>query len=286
MTTMKPGLAPTMMLGLALLAGSPVRAQEAAPAPAPTPAQDVTPGAGREGVVHVNAVKNPEMHAYRAIVAGLDMFDDQHALAPAAPKLLFKVSGRGGKPLEGPLPSAKLTADDFDLPLTIDQATALFTVPRNRQAWDSRAELRLSRKRSDIKVMPWVRTPGLPEDQRRLGDLRLECKVMIAIVKEEIPFWADALVDSILLTRDWCSFFSKEDRRWSVDVPARLSGAYIEDGNRSAKLRVHEREFEIALADPAWSNDAIIHLAFAPAADATARPAGPVSPGAAAGDAQ
>lgn len=68
------------------------------------------------------------------------------------------------------------------------------------KAWDSKAELRLSRKRKEAKVVPWVRSPGLLGTQRCLGDLRLECKVQIAIVKEEMPFWVDALVDSLILT--------------------------------------------------------------------------------------
>jgi hypothetical protein len=241
------------MLGLALLSSSAVRAQE-----------DVAPGAGHEGVVHVNAVKNPEMHAYRAIVAGLDMFDDQHALAPAVPKLLFQVQARNGMPLSSPLPGAKLTADDFDLPLPIDEASALFTVPRNQQAWDSKAELRLSRKRNQVKVVPWVRSPGLLDNQRRLGDLRLQCKVMIAVAKEEIPLWADMLIDSLLLTRDWCSFFKDQDRQWSEQAPARLSAATLHEGGRTLALKVDERQFELPLADPSWGNDAVIDLEFAP----------------------
>jgi hypothetical protein len=255
-------LTPAMMLGLALLSSNAVRAQETPAAQAPT--QDVAPGAGHEGVVHVNAVKNPEMHAYRAIVAGLDKFDDEHALAPKVPKLLFKVSARNGTPLPGPLPSAKLTADDFDLPLPIDQASALFTVPRNQQAWDSKAEFRLSRKRNEVKAMPWIRSPGVPDNQRRLGDLRLQCKVMIAIAKEEIPLWADMLVDSILLTRDWCSFFKDQDRAWSEQVPAKLAAATLHEGERTLALKVHGREFELPLADPSWGNDAIVDLEFAP----------------------
>jgi hypothetical protein len=251
------------MLGFALLAGA-VRAQDPAPATAPASAQDVAPGAGHDGVVHVNAVKNPEMHAYRAIVVGLDMFDDQHALAPRVPRLLFMAQARNGSPLAGPLPTAKLSADDFDLPLPID-AGALFTVPRNQQAWDAKAELRLSFKRSQVKVVPWVRTPGLAENQRRLGDLRLECKVLIAVVKEEIPFWADALVDSVLLTRDWCGFFKDRDRQWSQQAPALLSAAVLHEGERRLALNVHDREFELPLADPSWGNDAIVELEFAPA---------------------
>jgi hypothetical protein len=254
------GLLPKLpLIGLLVLAACAAQAQEAQ-----APARDVDPGAGREGVVHVNAVKNPEMHAYRAIVAGLDMFDDQHALAPAVPQLLFKVSARNGLPLDGALPTARLFADDFDLALPIG-TDALFTVPRNRQAWDSKAELRLSRKRREVKVMPWIRSPGLQDNQRRLGDLRLECKVMIAVAKEEIPFWADALIDSLLLTRDWCGFFKNEDRRWSVQAEAQLARAVLREGERTLALEVHEHTFELPLADPLWSNDAIVDLQFAPA---------------------
>lgn len=275
---MRP-LAPAVMLGLALLVAGAVRAQDA------QPTQDVAPGAAQEGVVHVNAVKNPEMHAYRAIAAGLDMFDEQHALAPAVPRLLFKVEARNGAPLADPLPTAKLSADDFDLALPID-ADAFFTVPRSQRAWDTKAELRLSRKRNQVKVVPWVRTPGLATNQRRLGDLRLECKVLIAIVKEEIPFWADALVDSVLLTRDWCGFFKDNDRRWSQQEPAALSAAVLREGERSLALKVHGHEFDVPLADPRWSNEAIVELEFAPAAPATPTVAASGTPSAppAAGD--
>lgn len=151
-------------------------------------AQDVEPGARPgatgEGVVHVNAIKNPEMHSYRAIAAGLDTFDEQHALAPAAPRLRFAVRRRGGGMLEGDLPTARLTGDEFTLALPVG-ADALFDVPRSQPAWDANAELVLSRKRKEVRVWPWVRTPGLADNERRLGDLRLECQVFVTVAKKE-----------------------------------------------------------------------------------------------------
>ena len=120
-------------------------------------AQDVEPGANREGVVHVNAIKNPEIHSYRAIAAGLDTFDAQHALAPDVPQLRFAVRRPGGAQLEGDLPTAKLTADAFTLALPVG-TDALFDVPRSQQAWDANAELVLSRKRKEVRVWPHVRT--------------------------------------------------------------------------------------------------------------------------------
>ena len=244
--------------GLAVLASNPALAQD------DKAARDVEPGAAREGVVRVNAVKNPEMHAYRAIVAGLDMFDDAHALAPNVPRLLFVAEGRGGKPLVGAPPTAKLSADDFNLALPLD-ADGLFTVPRSERAWDAKAELVLSRKRREVRVMPYIRSPGLAPNQRRLGDLRLECKVLIAVVKQEAPFWAVGLANTVLLTSDWCSFFKDDGRSWSVEMPAELAKATLHEGNRSKALQVDARNFELPLADPSWGNDAIVDLQFAPA---------------------
>ena len=224
-------------------------------------AQDVEPGANREGVVHVNAIRNPEMHTYRAIAAGLDTFDEQHALAPAVPQLRFAVRNRGGATLEGGLPTAKLTADAFTLALPVG-SDALFDVPRSQQAWDANAELVLSRKRSEVRVWPYVRTPGLADNQRRLGDLRLECQVFVTIAKKEAPFWAVAIGNTVMMTGDWCSFFKDRDRTWSVNVESPLASAVLREGERTLPLKVKNRQFDLPLYDTSWGNDAVVDLAF------------------------
>lgn len=243
----------TLLLGLSLLLTGGAHAQD-----------DVAPGANREGVVHVNAIKNPEMHSYRAIAAGLDTFDEQHALAPSVPHLRFSVRARGGADLAGNMPTAKLSGDEFSLPLPVG-TDALFDVPRSREAWDADAELVLSRKRNEVRIWPHVRTPGLADNQRRLGDLRLECQVLISIVKKEVPFWGVAMINTVLLTGDWCSFFKDGDRTWSVDVDAPLASAVLRDGERTLPLRVKGRHFEVPLYDASWTNDALIDLAYEPA---------------------
>lgn len=249
---------------MALMVARPAPAQDA-------PQQDVAPGAKREGVVHVNAMRNPEMHAYRAIVAGLDMFDEMHALAPAVPKLLFAVRARGGGPLTGEPLAATLRGDEFTLALPVD-AAGTFTVPRSRQAWDAEAELVLNRKRNAVRVWPSIRTPGLADNQHRLGDIRLECRVVIAIAKKEAPFWAVALGNTILMTSDWCGFLKDQERSWGVKMPAELAAATLREGDRTLALRVKGSEFELPLSDPSWGNDALIDVDYAPAAAAAAVP--------------
>ncbi len=221
--------------------------------------------------VHVNAMRNPEVRKYKAILAGLDSFDKYHGLAPAVGKLRFRFTPRGKD--DSPLPLAvRLVGDNgFKLPLSID-ADGRFVVPRSEQAEDAGAELELNRKRRVYRTTPDIRTPGLAENQRRLGDLRLECKVMIAIGKEEMPLWAVVLVNGILLRSDWCGFFGDEkssayggvakEANFGYRAERPLSQAVLIDGNRSALLEVEGSSFNVPIGNSTWSDDAIVELTF------------------------
>jgi hypothetical protein len=253
------------LLALALSSGA--VAQEA---PAQDiPARDVIPSKDQTGVVHVSAMKNPEMHTYRAVVAGLDIFDELHALAPKVPKLVFAVRARNGGPMSGEMPTVKLLGDDFSQTLPVDGA-GLVEVPRSQRAWDAKAEVILSRKRNEVRVWPHVRTPGLADNQRRLGDIRLECQVLIAVAKKETPFYIVGLVNTVLLTGDWCNWLKDSDRTWDAAMPYPLASATLRDGERSMVLRVKDNRFMVPLGDASWSNDALVEVVPAPVQDAAA----------------
>ena len=63
---------------------------------------------------------------------------------------------------------------DFAVPVAPDRT---FTLPRNKQAWDEDAQVIPNRKAQSMTWRSDIRTPGLPSNARRLGDLRLECRV-------------------------------------------------------------------------------------------------------------
>ena len=228
------------------------------------------------GVVHVKGIRNPETHTYRAMVAGLDVFDAQHALAPDAPQLLFQARTRSGGPLDAvllkgapgaaPLGARLSGDDDYTLTLPLDEA-GRFQVPRSQPAWDARAELFLSGKHSAGRVWPYVRTPGLAANQRRLGDIRLECQVFVAIAKKEAPLHIVLLGNAVMLGSDWCAFMKDKENTWDVSMPARVGAAILREGNRSMPLRVKDSRFEVPIGDTSWSNDAIVEAAFAPPAE-------------------
>ncbi|QOY96223.1 hypothetical protein IM543_10590 [Massilia sp. UMI-21] len=260
---------PILLLGSALLCGASAAAED-------KPVRELEP-------VHVNAMRNPEVRKYKVILAGLDAFDRHHGLAPAAERLRFQLTARKKDEAKEPL-AARLVGDGgFRLPVAID-ADLRFVVPRSEAAEDADSELELNRKRRVYRTEPDIRTPGLPPNQRRLGDLRLECKVTVAMAKAEIPtFWVLS-INTILLRTDWCGFFGDpEDFRWegaskNAHFPFRserpLSGAVLIDGNRSAKLEVNGETYHVPIGNANWGDEARIELSYAE----TAAPAAPAAP--------
>lgn len=260
-------------LGTLLLCGSAAAAEEK------KPVRELEP-------VHVNAMRNPEVRKYKVILAGLDAFDRHRRMAPAVERLQFRLRKQGKDESAQPL-AVRLAGDGgFNMPIAID-ADMRFVVPRVDAAEDAESELELNRKRRVYRTDPEIRTPGLPANHRRLGDLRLECKVTVAMAKAEIPtFWV-MTINTIMLRTDWCGFFGDpEDFRWEgvskkAHFPYRsdqpLLGAVLVDGNRSAKLEVKGTTFHVPIGNSTWSDDALIELMYANPAN-PADPAEPARP--------
>jgi hypothetical protein len=228
--------------------------------------------------VPVNGVKNPEMKSYRAVWAGLDMFDKEHRLAPAVPEVRFRILTKTSKskcigmcwetavalPGASDQFSLRIAGNDESVPVSVSPE-GFFAVPRSRALYDADADLILNQKKGSYKITVDVRTPGLPDNARRLGDLRLECKVKVAIAKEEIPFWALALVNSVLLSTDWCmTTIGKEKTHFSYFSPAPVLSATLTDGDRSKKIETGKHSYQVNLGDKSWSDDALIQLEYAP----------------------
>ncbi len=229
---------------------------------APASAQTSKPDSPEE--IKVNAMRDPEVRKYEAIVAGLDAFDDYHRMAPAVPVLQFRIEPRSGadKPV---LPAARLGGDDgFNLALAVDP-NGMFTVPRSQAALDAHSELVLNQKRRHYRVTPVVRSPGLADHVRRLGDLRLECRVQVAIIKEEIPLWVVLAANTLLRTRDWCGFTFEGKSGFTFQYTHALRAAVLADGKRSALLETEGKGFRVPLGDTSWSDDALVELELEPA---------------------
>ncbi len=144
------------------LCTTPVHAQaQSAPALAPV---NVTAKANRD----------PVEKSYRKMIQGIDLFDKERATAPNA-TLRFKLLPRRRETDMSNIDLAVVGQSvEFAMPIAPDHT---FALPRNAQALAEDAQVIPNRKAQSMTWRTDIRTPGLPPNTRRLGDLRLECRV-------------------------------------------------------------------------------------------------------------
>jgi hypothetical protein len=208
--------------------------------------------------VKVNSIKDPEMRAYRSIWAGIEAFDENHALAPGA-VLRFQMTHADGGPAnasDGLL--LRLAGDDSSKPVPID-AGGRFTVERDRAAYDADASFILNKKNGLYTARPDIRSPGLPDNVRRLGDLRLECRVLVAIIKEQLPFLAKAAINTMFMTGDWCG---KKDVNFSFVADKEIAAVTMRAGGRSQELQLEGWRYMVPVGSKDWPDDALIELQY------------------------
>jgi hypothetical protein len=131
-------------------------------------------GAPPMQTVIVKNTRDPVDKSYREMVKGMDRFEREHALAPQA-TLRFRLLPR--------LPNVDMTGitlriagDTASQPLAIAPDNS-FALVRNEQLLREDAAVLANRKTSSMTWRASIVSPGVPEGKRRLGDLRLECKV-------------------------------------------------------------------------------------------------------------
>jgi hypothetical protein len=217
--------------------------------------------------VHVTGITDPEMRSYRSVAAGLDAFDAHRALAPNA-TLRFRMRHKNGQPATAADGlQLRLASDDgsFQEQVPID-AAGLLTVDRNRAAYDADATFILNQKNGRYTGHPEVRTAGLADNVRRMGDLRLECRVTIAIFKEQVPFLAKATLNTLMLTSDWCA---KKEFKYGALAPRSGAKGVLRDGERSRTLETHGWDVIVPIGDPGWSDDALVQFDEGAAEDLT-----------------
>lgn len=127
--------------------------------------------------VTISAKANPDPveKSYRKMIRGMDLFDKERGLlSPNAPmrfKLLPRRPDTNMTRIEMEVIGSTV---DFRVPIAPDQT---FTLERIQQAYDENAQVSPNRRAQSMTWRTEIKTPGLPPDTRRLGDLRLECRV-------------------------------------------------------------------------------------------------------------
>ena len=239
-------------------------------------------GGGAVRTIEVVGLRKPASWAYRDFLEGLDTFEDERQLAPAG--VLSFILRPEGPLSEATVVSLEGETDSHELPRNglcfqiprlkrFDRSDVRLTVSVRGKAFGQdlgaqREKMpRMLHKLIEIGNPPIaeVRTPGLPENVYRLGDVRLGCKVSVTIFKEQAPWWLSTMVTTGTGTRDWCT---KAGGGTMVSQP--VDRPYIaltlRDGGREQRLTFDEPQtiLQIPPNPERWSDETLMTVEWAP----------------------
>jgi hypothetical protein len=125
--------------------------------------------------VEVPNTRSPVDKSYRKMLQGMQRFERERTqLAPQA-SLRFRLLPRQpGTEMRGI--KLKIVGDTTSMALPVADDNS-FTLGYNEQLWREDAAVLANRKTLSMTWRAEVRSPGVPDGMRRLGDLRLECLV-------------------------------------------------------------------------------------------------------------
>ena len=235
-------------------------------------------------VVTVSAKGNPNPveKSYRKMLRGMELFAGQHGQSPDA-ELRFKLLPRKrGTDMQAITLAVVGDTVDFLVPIAGDHT---FTLPRNALALKEDAQVVPNRKALSMTWRTDIRTPGLPPDTRRLGDLRLECKVgmeaglisnsssfigRLTSAALDTPAYCDKPAPLYLFFAD-CSLFSvtlvSGQRREILAIDQLYANASNDPGLRG-KLTycdcemLVDRTYVLPLGDRSWPDDTLVEFEY------------------------
>jgi hypothetical protein len=238
--------------------------------------------AAAQQTIEITALRQPVDKSYRKMVKGMALFEARHALAPRA-TLRYKILPRKpGTDLDGV--GVQVVGERFKAPIAV-ATDHTFALARYQQALDEDAAVRSERKAQSLTWRADVRTPGVPPNTRRLGDLRLECLVGIeAGLVSQYPSLLGRLFDAVQNAADFCSrsyapylFFAERPlfavtlragaRRETLSVGQMYAG--MAHGRTARKDLPYcdceallDRTYILPLGDRGWPDDTMVELEY------------------------
>ena len=232
--------------------------------------------------VSAKANPNPVEKSYRKILRGMDLFAREHAVSPNA-ELRFKLQPR--KPgIDMDTITLAVVGDTVDMvvPIAPDHS---FTLPRNAQALQENAQVVPNRRALSMTWRTDIRTPGLAPGTRRLGDLRLECRVgmeagLISNSSSLIGRLASALLDTpaycdqktpmylFFADRPLFSVTLVSGQRREILAIGKLYASASDDTGMHANLPycdcevLVDRTYVLPLGDRSWPDDTLVAFEY------------------------
>jgi hypothetical protein len=233
--------------------------------------------------VVINALRNPVIKSYRRMIAGMELFEKRHHLAPAA-SLRFKLLPRNRATNMENI-ELQIAGDSFAAALDVTPDHT-FVLQRHAVGLKEDASVVPNRKAGTMTWRAEIRTPGLPPNTRRLGDLRLECEVgMQAGLISIYPSFLLRLIDKLLPQGpEYCH---RHEPRYLFFADRPLFGVTMVSGARREVLSVDmlyghaslepewkenlrycdcevlvDRTYYVPLGDASWPDDTLVEFEY------------------------
>ena len=247
-----------------------------------THAQDKPVPALPTVTIVAKANRDPVEKSYRKMVRGMDLFDAERSLSPNG-ALRFKLLPRR---LETDMKNIDMevigSTIAFPVALSLDNT---FTLERNAKAFDENAQVIPNRKSQTMTWRSDIRTPGLPPNTQRLGDLRLECRVgMEAGLISNSSNLIGRITQALLDTPAYCDrkaplylFFADRplfsvalvhgSRREVLSID-KLYASASDDPNLKSDLPycdcevLVDRTYVLPLGDKSWPDDTLVEFEY------------------------
>ncbi|STR45625.1 hypothetical protein [Iodobacter fluviatilis] len=136
--------------------------------------------------VTTSGIKDADWKPYASMLKGMDAYDKFKYHAPTAP-LKFIIRPEKGRAL---IPGLALRIEDEGSSIAVPIAEdGTFILPRDQALADKKAEMVLNQKKGYLWTAR-ILSANSSENAWRLGDMRLQCEVMVAINKDSLSFIA------------------------------------------------------------------------------------------------
>jgi len=188
--------------------------------------------------------------SYRRMMRGVDLFERlRPAMAPNAALRFKLLPRRHNTDIDHIL--LEIVGSSFAYPIDVNPDRT-FTLPRDPKAQREDAMVSPNRKKMTMTWRTDIRTPGLPPDTRRLGDLRLECLVGLeaGLVSNSSPLFA-GIANLLADPRAYCE---KKNTQYLFFADRPLFAVTLVAGARRETLPI-DMLYAAASDDPGLKND-------------------------------
>lgn len=248
---------------------------------APSPAAATAGTAPTTPIVEEPVTVEGQLHhwdekPYRNLLKAMTVFDENRSMAPNAVMRFRVLPWRNPSVMQGLELSLRGEMIRRRISLADDGS---FSLGRDPLAVKDDAWVVSNRTSKSLAWRADIRTPGLPANTRRLGDLRLECKVDISGTGADLAtgiklpaFWAIAAVSDPCMNRSVSYVWFADEPIFSVTL---VSGSRRETlscwsvyGCKASPIffsmdwheHLRDRTYEVPIQDTAWPDDALIVL--------------------------